>query len=304
VLLEPDGLGVIPYNIDINGVAEWCEPDLTGAALTPGEANAARFTQLNGAVDRLEQQPNVSVYLDGTHSGWLGAGDAASRLVRAGVQRAQGFFVNVSNYQATPQQTKYGSWVSGCIAFANNPDDGGWRLGHYNYCASQYYPANPDDFSTWGLTDQWYADNLGNAVATTHYVIDTSRNGRGPTDMSTYGNPPYNQPSTVVTALKNGSWCNAPAAGLGLRPTTRTNVPLLDAYLWVKTPGQSDGQCDAAAAVRAWDYGLYTQPGWPTTAAAQVTFDPLWGQVSPAAGDWFPAQAIALARNANPAIGP
>src|SRR5207342_3294892 len=78
VLLEPDGLGIIPYNTDINGNPEWCQPDLTGTGLTPSTANAARYTQLNGAVDRLESQPNVSVYLDGTHSGWLGVGDISS----------------------------------------------------------------------------------------------------------------------------------------------------------------------------------------------------------------------------------
>ena len=302
VLLEPDGLGVIPYNVDINGNQEWCQPDLTGTGLTAQAANEARYTQLNGAVDRLESQPNVSVYLDATHSGWLGVGDAASRLAKAGVQRAQGFFVNVSNYQATPQLTKYGSWISGCLAFATNPDDGGWRLGNYSYCASQYYPATPTDFDTWELTDQWYADNLGNAVATMHFVIDTSRNGQGPTDMSRYGAAPFSQPSTVVSTLQSGNWCNAPDAGLGLRPTTRTNVPLLDAYLWVKTPGQSDGRCDAAGGVRAWDYQAYTRPGWPTAAAGQAEFDPLWGMVDPAAGDWFPAQALALAHHANPAL--
>jgi endoglucanase len=218
------------------------------------------------------------------------------------VQRAQGFFVNVSNYQPTPQLTKYGTWISECLAYAANPAEGGWRLGHYGYCASQYFPASPADFSTWTKTDKWYADNLAGAVPTAHFVIDTSRNGQGPTDMSVYGAPPFNQPAAVITTLQSGNWCNAPAAGLGLRPTTRTNVPLLDAYLWVKTPGQSDGQCDAAGGVRAWDYGAYTQPGWPTTTAEQSHFDPLWGIVDPAAGDWFPAQALALAHNANPPL--
>ena len=139
-------------------------------------------------------------------------------------------------------------------------------------------------------------------MPTTHFVVDTSRNGKGPTDMSGYGAAPYNQPAAVVSTLQAGNWCNAPGAGLGLRPTTTTNVPLLDAYLWVKTPGQSDGQCDAAGGVRAWDYSIYSQPGWPTTPADQALFDPLWSTVSPAAGVWFPAQAVQLARNATPAL--
>ena len=33
---------------------------------------------------------------------------------------------------------------SECIAFANNADEGGWRLGHYEWCASQYFPAEPE----------------------------------------------------------------------------------------------------------------------------------------------------------------
>ena len=90
VLLEPDGLGIIPYNTDINGNAEWCRPDLSGTGLAPATANQARYDQIGGAVARLEQQPNVSVYLDGTHSAWLGVGDIAQRLVKAGVANAQG----------------------------------------------------------------------------------------------------------------------------------------------------------------------------------------------------------------------
>ena len=55
--------------------------------------------------------------------------------------------------------------------------------GNPSSCASQYYPATQSDFSTWGLTTAWYAQNMGNAVATAHFVIDTSRNGDGPNSM-------------------------------------------------------------------------------------------------------------------------
>ena len=56
-------------------------------------------------------------------------GDAADRLVKAGVERAVGFFLNVSNYRFTEQVAKYGTWISKCIAFANNERECGWRLG-------------------------------------------------------------------------------------------------------------------------------------------------------------------------------
>jgi len=289
VVLEPDGLGLLPSN---------CGGPKAGYPFTDDE----RYTELNGAVTRLGRQPNASVYLDGTHSAWLGVGDISSRLVKAGVGGAGGFFVNVSNYQATPNLIKYGTWISNCIAFASDPEEGGWRLGHYDYCASQYFPANPDDFSTWGLSDAWYAANMGTAQPTTHFVVDTSRNGRGPNNMSAYAAAPYNQPPSVISVLKAGNWCNPPGAGLGLRPTADTGTPLLDAFLWVKIPGESDGQCDAAGGVRAWDYGAYSAPGWPTSAAGRAVFDPLWGLVDPGAGRWFPQQALQLAQNAVPAL--
>ncbi len=289
VILEPDSLGLLPST---------CGGPSTSYPFT----DADRYAELNYAVTILEQDPNISVYLDGTHSAWLGVGAISQELVQAGVQRAQGFFLNVSNYQPTPELIDYGTWISDCIAFANDPEQGGWRLGHYDYCASQYYPATQSDFSTWGLSTAWYAQNMGTAVPTTHFVIDTSRNGQGPNNMETYASAPYNQPSSVISTLQAGNWCNPPGAGLGLRPTANTGVPLLDAYLWVKTPGESDGQCDAAGGARAWDYSAYTQPGWPTTSAAQALFDPLWGQVDPAAGDWFPAQALQLAQDANPPL--
>ncbi len=226
----------------------------------------------------------------------------ATRLVQGGVQRTQGFYSNVSNYQYTNHETKFDTWISECIAFANNAADGGWRVGHYDYCASQYYPASPNDFSTWGLTDAWYQANLGGAVPTTHFLIDTSRNGQGPFDASPYANAPYNQPASVISTLNGGNWCNPPARGLGLTPTANTGVPLLDAYLWVKTPGQSDGTCDAQGGARAWNYSLYTQSGWPIDATGQATFDPLWGLFDPAAGAWFPQQALQLAQEANPPL--
>src|SRR5437764_737317 len=100
VVLEPDSLGIIPWSGD------WCQPTVTDSAgntvNAPGADPASRYAQLNYAVDKLAATaPNARVYLDGTHSGWLAVGDAATRLASAGVARAQGFFLNTSNYQIT-----------------------------------------------------------------------------------------------------------------------------------------------------------------------------------------------------------
>jgi endoglucanase len=279
VILEPDGLGLVPQTVT-GGVPNCGVAD--GSAGGTTELADQRFDLLRDAVARLEQQPATRVYLDGVHSAWLSVGEISARLVRAGVQQAQGFFTNVSNYRFTEQVAKYGTWISECIAFANNPDEGGWRLGHYDWCASQYYsdaapndgqPGNsvdPNDFSTWHWTDLWFDQNLGTATPTTRFVIDTSRNGQGH----------WTPPAGVYPDAQD--WCNPPGRGVGPRPTVDTSAPLLDALLWVKTPGQSDGSCNR---------------GLPAGT------DPEWGGiVDPAAGAWFPQQALQLAQLANPPL--
>jgi endoglucanase len=270
VILEPDGLGIIPYYMDINGNLDWCQP----AEADSETAAADRFLALNGAIDRLIQQPNVDIYLDATHSRWLSVGDIAQRLARAGVQRATGFFLNASNFQPTEQLLKYGTWISKCIWYATDPGSTG--KDHFDGCASQYYPADIDDFSTWSLTDQWYLEVVESQASypgdagLKHFVIDTSRNGQRrwipPADL------PPGDPQ---------EWCNPPARGLGKRPTANTGLTLLDAYLWIKIPGESDGQC-------------YRWTGGP--------LDPLRGIQDPPARQWFPQLALELAQNANPAL--
>jgi len=83
-----------------------------------------------------------------------------------------------------------------------------------------------------------YGERLSRLVGGKHFVIDTSRNGRG--------------------AAVEREWCNAPNQALGRAPTTRTGNPLVDAFLWVKTPGQSDGTCNGGPRAGAWwaEYAL------------------------------------------------
>jgi endoglucanase len=287
MLVEPDSLGDMPSDCGL-------------PTSTYPHTDTDRFTEIDYAVTALEKDPDTSVYLDGTNSHWQQVGNISTRLVQADVQDTQGFFLNASNYQTDAASEDYGSWISDCVAMITDPSD--WAYNKPADCASQYYPANVNDFSTWGLTTAWYAQNMAGAVATTHYVVDTSRNGLGRNTMQGYAAAPYDQPASVISTLVSGSWCNPPGAGLGLKPTANTGVPLLDAYLWIKTPGESDGQCDAAGGVRAWDYTAYTQPAWPTDATAQNLFDPLWGLDDPAAGAWFPQQALQLVQNANPPL--
>lgn len=254
VLLEPDGLALLPTDCG--------QPDTYN-----------RVGLINYAAHALKSDPNALIYLDAGHSAWHSDGDMAARLFDGGVLDVQGFFSNVSNYRWTNYETHFDTWISQCLAFGTDPEEGGWRLGHFNWCASQYYspygPVDPNDISTWHYSDQWFSANMGHAVATAHFVVDTSRNGQGP-----WAVPPH-PPGDPQ------DWCNPPGRGLGYRPTASTGVPLADAYLWVKIPGESDGQCTR------WGPGPQ---------------DPVRGIVDPPAGQWFPDMALELVHNANPPL--
>jgi endoglucanase len=52
------------------------------------------------------------VYLDAGHARWRSTGEMAQRLLRAGIQDAQGFSVNVANRQTTRQSYRWGRELS------------------------------------------------------------------------------------------------------------------------------------------------------------------------------------------------
>ncbi|MDT9700622.1 glycoside hydrolase family 6 protein [Streptomyces sp. P17] len=173
------------------------EPDAVAHIVdgcTPGEFRAEREQLLGEAIRRFKQQPNTKVYLDAGNPSWIKEpGKLVEPLQRAGIADADGFALNVSNFQTNEVTKEYGRRLS---------------------------------------------RDLGGK----HFVIDTSRNGNGPLP---------------------GVWCNPPGRALGTPPSTETGDPVLDAYLWVKRPGESDGTCEGG----------------------------------PDAGRWWPEYALALARN-------
>ena len=73
-----------------------------------------------------------------------------------------------------------------------------------------------------------YGHRISALVGGKPFVVDTGRNGRG--------------------AYRGANaWCNPPGRGLGDRPTTRHRDPKVDALLWIKKVGESDGSCRAGA---------------------------------------------------------
>jgi len=138
-----------------------------------------RYELLAYAITTLKANPKVHVYVDAGNASWI---KDFSRMVEAlkkvGVNKADGFALNVSNFETTDASVDYGN-------------------------------------------------KLSDALEGEHFVIDTSRNGNGPYTETT----------------DDQKWCNPPGRALGIPPTSNTGVERVDAYLWVKQPGDSDGAC-------------------------------------------------------------
>jgi endoglucanase len=102
-------------------------------------------------------------------------------------------------------------------------EDMAGRLNQVGVGKARGFSLNTANFFT---TDEeiGYGDAISGLTNGAHYVIDTGRNGAGPAAGEMY-------------------WCNPSGRALGTPPTTATASLNVDAYLWVKRPGESDGSC-------------------------------------------------------------
>lgn len=165
------------------------EPDaLMTSECLPARLRDERMVLLRDAVQALTAA-GAAVYIDAGSANWRQPDVMARLLNNVGIDRAQGFALNVSNYHGLQSNLTYG-------------------------------------------------ERLSRLVGGKHFIVDTSRNGRG--------------------AAVGANWCNVRGQALGRAPTTNTGHPLADAYLWVKTPGQSDGTCNGGPRAGEWwaDYAL------------------------------------------------
>lgn len=97
------------------------------------------------------------------------------------------------------------------------------------------------------------------------FIIDTARNGK-------------------VVRESWGNWCNIKGAGLGPRPQVAPS-PLVDAYVWVKPPGESDGTSDEKAA--RFDAACKSEDSMAN---------------APEAGQWFNEHFLEMVKNADPKL--
>jgi cellulose 1,4-beta-cellobiosidase len=191
--------------------------------------------------------PNVSLYLDAAHAGWLGWSGNRGKIAKifsdvlteaGGADKIRGFTSNVSNYDALKD---------GDLAKLEPSDPATGELAYIE------------------LLDESLTEA---GIAGKAFLIDTSRNGR------------------VGIRTKSGSWCNIKGAGLGERPRANP-APLVDAYFWVKPPGDSDGG------------GEPGKPGFDKSCGPDA---PDSAKGAPHAGAWFGEYFVNLAKNANPPL--
>ncbi|CAM5339394.1 glucanase [Streptomyces spiroverticillatus] len=79
---------------------------------TPEQFHEERYDLLKGAIKTLKKQPKTKVYLDAGNAGWGKPDQIFEPLKWSGIDQADGFSVNVSNYYSTEASKKYGKELS------------------------------------------------------------------------------------------------------------------------------------------------------------------------------------------------
>ncbi|WP_030327112.1 glycoside hydrolase family 6 protein [Streptomyces sp. NRRL B-3229] len=251
------------------------------------------------ALNKLGDVPNVYNYVDAGHHGWLGWDDNFSATVQtikqaataegATVNDVHGFITNTANYSALkePYYTINDS-VNGKSVRESKWVDWNRYVDELSYAQAFRQEA----------VSQGFPSGVG-------MLIDTSRNGWGgsarptgpgaKTDVDTYVDG-----GRIDRRLNTGNWCNQAGAGLGERPQASPAAGI-DAYVWIKPPGESDG---ASSAVPNDEGKGFDRMCDPTYTGNPRNNNHMSGALpnAPLSGHWFSAQFQELMKNAYPAL--
>jgi len=251
------------------------------------------------ALAKLGAIPNVYNYIDAGHHGWLGWDDnfaPAANLFKqaatsegATVDDVQGFITNTANYSALKENN-----------FTINDSVNGTSVRQSKWVDWNRYV---DELS--------YAQAMRNELVSVGFnsdigmLIDTSRNGWGGT-----ARPAGPGPTTSVDAYVDGgrydrrihvgNWCNQSGAGLGERPQANP-ASGIDAYVWMKPPGESDGSSSAIANDEGKGFDRMCDPTYTGNARNGNNMSGALPN-APLSGHWFSAQFQQLMQNAYPPL--
>ena len=153
----------------------------------------------------------------------------------------------------TDQQTRFNLLAyavrafeaSGTVAVYLDAGHPGWqtaqtmasRLSKAGITMAQGFSLNVSNF-IFTRDNVSYGTQIAGLTGGKHFIVDTGRNGLGPT--------------------ADYQWCNPAGRAIGDWPNTSPGVAYVDAFLWIKTPGESDGACNGAPAAGTWmpEYAL------------------------------------------------
>ncbi|MFH0241835.1 glycoside hydrolase family 6 protein [Streptomyces sp. HK10] len=291
-IIEPDGLP--------NLVTNQLDPQCAQAKSSGIQVEAVRY-----ALDALHALPNVYTYMDIAHSGWLGWDDNLRNTVdlytevaqgtEAGLASVDGFATNVANY--TPSEEPYLPDPELRLNISGLP-----------VRSSSFYEWNPVFDETDFAVALWDAFRARGWPETTGMLIDTSRNGWGGEARPTGPGAgdavdTYVRASAVDRRGHRGLWCNVAGAGLGRAPQAAPAghpEAHLDAFVWVKPPGESDGASQEVPNDEGKHADPMCDPEHITATAGKVPTGALAD--APLAGHWFHEQFAMLIRNSYPAV--
>jgi len=254
--------GAALYKQYIDGISAWItkyptvrvvavvEPDSLANLVTNLSdskcANAATtYKELTAYAIKTLTQSNIYLYLDAGHAGWLGW--------TANIQPAAQLFASIltqagGTYRVRGLATNVANYNA---LNAASPDP--ITSGNSNYDESHYINA---------LAPLLTSNNFP-----AHFIVDQGRSG--------------------VQNIRSqwGDWCNILGAGFGTQPTTNTGNSYIDAIVWVKPGGESDGTSNT------------TSTRYDSTCGLSDATQP-----APEAGSWFETYFETLVSKANPAL--
>lgn len=221
LIIEPDSLPNCVTNLGMNGCSELtCDIYKKGITYT---------------LNKFSKIPNVVMYLDAGHGGWLGWENNITKYLslisELPYQFIRGFATNVANYQPIgspcPMTERFYDFIQYC---KTTEDDccldpceffDQYNIGNHevNYAQLIYSFSKNLNLTSFNTDD-----------GLPRIIIDTGRNGN---------------PLTRTGAQQCKVWCNVNNAKIGTFPTIDTPLSnIIDAFVWLKTPGESDGCID------------------------------------------------------------
>ncbi|MDN0198443.1 glycoside hydrolase family 6 protein [Streptomyces sp. S.PNR 29] len=263
------------------------------------KANGNYIKGVGYALNKLGDVPNVYNYVDAGHHGWIGWDDnfgpsadvfkQAATAEGATVNDVHGFITNTANYSALKENN-----------FTINDSVGGKSVRESKWIDWNRYV---DELSfAQAFRSKLVSVGFNSGIG---MLIDTSRNGWGGTARPT-GPGATTSVDTYVDGgrydrrFNTGNWCNQSGAGLGERPQANPATGI-DAYVWMKPPGESDGASKAIENDEGKGFDRMCDPTYTGNPRNNYNMSGALPD-APLSGHWFSAQFRQLMQNAYPPL--